>query len=167
MRLVTIASFDTIPQAHLARNELESAGIRAVITDEETTGMFWHLANALGGAKVQVTDEDAERAVAILEERFGEDESEPDEAPSLEEQALAEQREEGERDSRDPLVVSPGESVDGGEPNNAEREEQARRLFFVAWIGMAFPPLAFYAFYLMLNAAFGIGKLSPVAGSTC
>ncbi len=41
-----------------------------------------------------------------------------------------------------------------------EREQYARRLVFTAMLGLVFPPIAFYAIYLLLNAAFGEGNLS-------
>jgi Putative prokaryotic signal transducing protein len=159
MRLVTIASFDTIPQAHLARNELESAGIRAVITDEETTGMLWHFANALGGAKVQVRDEDAERAVAILEERFRENESEPDDAPTLDEQALSEPREDGGSEPSQASETPPEPNVEESSDSN-RREADAKNLVLVAWLGILVPPIAFYALYMLGRVVFGRGPLT-------
>jgi Putative prokaryotic signal transducing protein len=162
MRLVTIASFDTVPQAHLARNELESAGIRAVITDEETTGMLWHFANALGGAKVQVKDEDAERAVAILDARFGEDESEADAAPSLDDQALAERREDGSDARQDEEPVASVADVERSDELN-RREVDSKRLVLIAWLGILLPPLAFYALYVLGRVVFGKGALTRQA----
>ena len=48
------------------------AGIAAAVTDESLVAMDWLLSNAVGGVKVQVWDEDAEKAVQLLESRFGE-----------------------------------------------------------------------------------------------
>src|SRR5262245_35595910 len=71
-RLVTIATFDQPAQARLAKNALDEEGIQNAISDENLVAMDWLLSNAVGGVKVQVWEEDAERAVAVLERRFGE-----------------------------------------------------------------------------------------------
>ena len=48
-KLVTIARFDLAGQAHIAKNALESVGIKSVLADEQTVAMDWLLANAIGG----------------------------------------------------------------------------------------------------------------------
>ena len=70
-RLVTIATFDQAAQARLAENALKEAGIQAAVSDETLVAMDWLLSGAVGGVKVQVWEEDAERAVAVLENQFG------------------------------------------------------------------------------------------------
>jgi len=40
-------------ESHVALAELKNAGIPAVLTDEQTVGMLWVYANAVGGIKVQ------------------------------------------------------------------------------------------------------------------
>lgn len=62
----TIATFDTAPKAELAKNALADAGIHATLTDGEIVAMEWMLSNAIGGIKVQVPEEDVERAALIL-----------------------------------------------------------------------------------------------------
>lgn len=69
--LRTLHSYWSLDEAHLARVQLESAGIRAFISNEQTLGMAWHLGNALQGAKLQVAEVDLERAAGILEEQIG------------------------------------------------------------------------------------------------
>lgn len=64
--LVTVASFNTAAEAHILRGRLEEDGIRAVVADEDTVNMAWHLGQAVGGVKVQVAGEDAERARAVI-----------------------------------------------------------------------------------------------------
>jgi hypothetical protein len=61
--LVTVRSFYTTPEAELAKTVLESAGIQAFVLDGNMASM---LSNAVGGAKVQVNDQDAARATEIL-----------------------------------------------------------------------------------------------------
>jgi hypothetical protein len=65
-RLVTIATFDQAAQARLAQNALEAKGIKAMVSDENLVAMDWLLANAVGGVKVQVWEEDADSAVVVL-----------------------------------------------------------------------------------------------------
>jgi hypothetical protein len=83
-RLVTIATFENATQAQVAKNALEAEGIRAVLGDEMTVDLFWNLSNAIGGVKVQVLEENADRAVEILERELG-----PDEGGEVDEEQLA------------------------------------------------------------------------------
>ncbi|MBS0664549.1 MAG: DUF2007 domain-containing protein [Verrucomicrobia bacterium] len=64
----TIASFSQPVEAHLLRTRLEAEGIPAYIRDENLVTLDWLYSNAVGGVKVDVADEDYERAVAILAE---------------------------------------------------------------------------------------------------
>jgi hypothetical protein len=172
--LVTIATFDLPPKARLAQNILEKAGIKAVVTDETVVAMDWLLGNAVGWVKVQVLEEDAERAVTALEESLGGGED------ALEEEALAAEAEAAPREDvedslppavrRDVIVPVSAASgarydefllrADDGEPELSERDQYARRLYLTAVFSVAVPPLWFYAIYLFLNAAFGEGPLS-------
>ena len=72
-KLVTIAAFDQPAKARLAQNALTAAEIPAVVSDESLVAMDWLLSNAVGGVKVQVWDEDVDRAVEVLEAEFGTD----------------------------------------------------------------------------------------------
>jgi len=65
-QLVTVATFGTSEEAHLAQNRLEAEGIRAYLADEMTVSTYPLLANVLQGIKLQVADEDADKAAAIL-----------------------------------------------------------------------------------------------------
>jgi hypothetical protein len=65
-RLLTIATDDTLPEAHLAEAELKEVGIKAVLTDEETVGMLWYTSNAIGGIKLPLLDRDADRAEQVI-----------------------------------------------------------------------------------------------------
>jgi len=65
MRLVTVATFDNSAEAHAAWSQLDTAGIRATVTDAEVVSQLWHI-GALNGVKLQVAEEDAERAATAL-----------------------------------------------------------------------------------------------------
>jgi hypothetical protein len=67
-RLVTLARFEWLMQANLARCRLAACGIEAFMPDQYTASLCWHYAKALGGIRLQVSSEDAEDARAILEE---------------------------------------------------------------------------------------------------
>lgn len=66
--LVTIAQFRDLPEAGLAKSKLESAGITCFLDNEFTIGANWLYSNALGGVKLNVPEENAEEAKAMLEE---------------------------------------------------------------------------------------------------
>jgi hypothetical protein len=160
-RLVTIATFDQAAQARLAQNALREAGIQVAVSDEAIVAMDWLLSNAVGGIKVQVREEDAERAVTVLERDLGPGtDGEVDEEQLAAEAEAAAPEDEPEPPARPtPALAAPPEEVPP--IAHGSRENYARRLFFAAWLGLVVPPVAFFALYLFLNAAFGEGELSP------
>lgn len=66
-KLVTVASFGTAVEAHLARSALESLGIFVAVFDEQTVNIDWMYSNAVGGVKVKVREENLSEARKILE----------------------------------------------------------------------------------------------------
>jgi len=72
-QLRTVAAFDVAYKADLAMAALEEAGIPAVVTDREIVAMDWLLAPAVGGVKVQVSEEHLDRAEDILNDKFAGD----------------------------------------------------------------------------------------------
>jgi rubredoxin len=64
--LQTIATFTSPWEAQLARAALEAEGIEAMIADEHLIRLYWALSNAIGGVKLQVRPDDAERATSLL-----------------------------------------------------------------------------------------------------
>lgn len=68
-QLVTIETFTSPWEAQLARACLEAEGIEAVIADEHFFRLYGALSNSLGGVRLQVRPESAERAVELLRER--------------------------------------------------------------------------------------------------
>jgi predicted RNA-binding Zn-ribbon protein involved in translation (DUF1610 family) len=64
--VVVLARYATVAQAELARSALDAAGIDAAIGDEELVTMNWLYSNAVGGVKLLVAEEDAERAAEVL-----------------------------------------------------------------------------------------------------
>lgn len=68
-RLVTIETFSSPWQAQLARACLEAEGIHAVIADEHFFRLYGALSGTLGGVKLQVRPDEAERASDLLRSR--------------------------------------------------------------------------------------------------
>jgi len=66
--LVTIRKFRDLPEALLAKGSLESAGIEAVLTDDNIVRLDWFWSNLMGGIKLNVDPEDAEAANSILDQ---------------------------------------------------------------------------------------------------
>jgi hypothetical protein len=66
--LVTIRKFRDLPEALLAKGSLVSAGIEAVLTDENVVRLDWFWSNLMGGIKLNVDPENAEAANAILDQ---------------------------------------------------------------------------------------------------
>lgn len=64
--LVTIAQFRDLPNALLAKGSLDSAGIETFLADDNMVRMDWFISNLLGGIRLKVRPEDAEQAIAIL-----------------------------------------------------------------------------------------------------
>ncbi|WP_136523375.1 putative signal transducing protein [Geomonas ferrireducens] len=80
-RLVTIAQYRDLPEAGLAKSKLEAAGILCFLDNEYTVGANWLYSNALGGVKLNVPEENAEEAKAIIEENI--EYIEPEESEGL------------------------------------------------------------------------------------
>jgi hypothetical protein len=61
----TVSTFMVPYEAHLAKGLLESEGIRTVVVDENVSDQVIYTP-AIGGVKVQVLDEDYDRAMKVL-----------------------------------------------------------------------------------------------------
>ncbi|HEY0556205.1 MAG TPA: DUF2007 domain-containing protein [Thermoanaerobaculia bacterium] len=68
-KLVTVETFSSPWEAQLARACLEAEGIDAVIADEHFFRLYGALSNALGGVRLQVRPELADRAAELLRNR--------------------------------------------------------------------------------------------------
>lgn len=62
----TLAAFSQPIDAHLLIARLEGMGIAAYARDENMVTLDWLASNAIGGVKVDVADEDYEKAREIL-----------------------------------------------------------------------------------------------------
>jgi hypothetical protein len=66
---VTVQTFSSPWEAQLARACLEAEGIDAVIADEHFFRLYGALSNALGGVRLQVRPDQADRAAELLRNR--------------------------------------------------------------------------------------------------
>ena len=65
-KLVTIETFRDLTEALLAKGRLEAADIDSCLADENLVRMDWFLANAIGGIKLKVPEEQAAEAFRVL-----------------------------------------------------------------------------------------------------
>jgi hypothetical protein len=66
LELVTVAQFDMLPDARIAQGRLAAEGIPAYLADENLVQTDWLYSIAVGGIKLRVEPEYAERARRIL-----------------------------------------------------------------------------------------------------
>jgi hypothetical protein len=64
--LVTIAEFDLLADACLARTMLESAGLYCFLANENLVGVHPVYTSCVGGVQLRVREEDLEDALAVL-----------------------------------------------------------------------------------------------------
>jgi hypothetical protein len=63
---VTIRQYRDLTEAMVAKSVLDSAGIAAVLRDENIIRIHWAWSNAIGGIRLQIRQEDAEAAEEVL-----------------------------------------------------------------------------------------------------
>lgn len=66
--LITVATFTSPWEAHIAKGRLEAEGITVYIADEHHIWVNWFYSQALGGVKLQVSDLDVPDAARVLSE---------------------------------------------------------------------------------------------------
>ncbi len=64
--VVTVATFNTVMEAELAKTMLQAEGIEAFVADAHTISVNPLYSNALGGVKIQVAARDLEQARILL-----------------------------------------------------------------------------------------------------
>jgi hypothetical protein len=143
--LTTVATFETPLQAAIARNYLESEGVTAFLADDETVSMAWHLTNAIGGVKLRVATDQAEKAIQLLD-RLEQDRAAKDAGGD---EAVDEA---GEEDFQ-------GLDEEDEEPPLSTADELAGRAFRAALLGLIFCPLQLYSMWLL--ASLVIWRESP------
>jgi hypothetical protein len=70
---ITVATFDFWPSAEIARGRLLAEGIDCELADQHLVQTDWLYSLAVGGIKLQVAAQDAERALTILSHDFSDE----------------------------------------------------------------------------------------------
>lgn len=144
---VTIATFSTPNEAVVAQHALVAEGIEAILTDEATVGMLWHLGNAVGGIKLQVPSDVADRAIDVLESavpvEIGEDDWRTTGHPerAADDDDFEEEPEHEEIPDSDDVAL------------NNDRTQDISRAMLAAVFGLLFCPLHVYALMLLAKVA--------------
>lgn len=151
--LVVVGVFQLAPEANMARNRLEAEGIRAVISDEHASTMYWALTTAMGGIKVSVMSDQADRALKILgvEDRHADLEE-------LERLAGESETEDGEEPA--PADDEPESPTADDSPLNP-REVLIERCLKAAIIGLVVMPLQIWVFGMVIRAFLAGDPLRP------
>jgi len=166
VRLVTVGTFPDVSLAYLAKGRLEEAGITSFIANENTGG--WLPGLGVTWPTVQVAEEDAMRAIAVLESHFGTEEAEEEEDPQGEAPegaiTLRDQFARFNRSTAEPEAKAPPEeeeqeehpAIDKAAPE--DRSATAERAFRAALVGVLFAPsvllswpLPLYSTWLLLR----------------
>jgi hypothetical protein len=66
---VVLRAYRDITEAMVDRTALESAGIQCFLYDDNLIRLDWFVSNAIGGAKLVVSESDAADAAKILAEK--------------------------------------------------------------------------------------------------
>lgn len=136
-RLVTIARFDQVSEAHIAKGALETAGIPVTLNNEESSALFGQVMTAMGSIRLVVREEDEPAAVKVLDDTFGT--TEPADEADL--AALAEASE--PEDWRD--AAQQTSAPDADPVTDSDRDKNARVAFQAAVIGTIVPVVALFA----------------------
>ncbi|HEY6307390.1 MAG TPA: hypothetical protein VI488_13125 [Candidatus Angelobacter sp.] len=68
--LVTLWRYRDLPEAFVARAKLASQEVWCVLADDNSVRLDWFWSNAVGGVRLQVSDDDAEYAMSLLAEEI-------------------------------------------------------------------------------------------------
>lgn len=176
--LVTVASYPNPQEASLAKDALLGEGIAAYITGAETVNTLWHVGSALGGVKLQVAQDDVQRAEEVLNQSVEKRESTPawicpDCGSEVDagfevcwscgftrETGSASLEVSRQRDARS-VVDSTDPAEEPADVSTAKGDEIARRAWRAAVIGIGFTPLLLYSAWLIVRAY--RHELSPAA----
>jgi uncharacterized protein with PIN domain len=65
--MITVQTCSTLPEAQIVQSVLRGSGVQAFLPDEMTVQNNWMWTNAIGVFRVQVLEEDVERAAEVLQ----------------------------------------------------------------------------------------------------
>ncbi len=131
--LKTVARFENSGAANIAKNVLTEEGIAAFLASEAVVTALWHEGIAFGGIKLQVKEEDVDRAKQLLADRNGEEDQ------TFEAEAFYD---------ADVIDSDDVEATDL-EPEPTEPEQDTIRAIRAAVIGLLVPPVQLVASYYL------------------
>lgn len=150
-RLVTIATFEQLAEAHATKSALENAGLPTALDNEQTASVFGQVPS-IAGIRLLVREEDESRAAKVLDEMFEHEAVDEQELAALTEAAHAEDA--VEAGQQPPPAVAPG-------ADSAARERDARIALQAACLGWVTAGIGhLFAIVMIMNAASGPGTLS-------
>jgi hypothetical protein len=155
--LVTVATFNTLVEAEMARNCLEAEAIQCFVADGEVASMAWYATGAIGGVKLQVAKTDFLAAERILNNRRGHGRDWNLDDYGLAKSTAITADPEVVRQTPAPKFEEPEETI---EPSEADRTLD--RALKAAIFGLVlFPPLLhFYSTWLLFELAGSGSSLS-------
>lgn len=140
--LVTLDTFQNAHEARLALDFLGSQGIKAVLSDEHVVGMHFFIGNAIGGVKLKVLANDAERAVTLMTQKNKIHHSDDDQtADEFDESDFADDSEPEESVPKVQVVEVPP----------TDRELLADRTFRSAIVAILLIPLQIWVLFLLVR----------------
>ena len=161
---VTVGTFPDPALAYLAKGHLEAAGIPSFIADEHSG---WLIGVPTNWPTLQVAQEDALRAIAVLESKVGEapeeEEAPPEGAITVRDRfgAAGPRHEVPEDDLSAPAYEDERPAVDVRQPE--DRAALVERALRAALFGILFWPLLGYSAYLLLKVWESTEPLTPRA----
>lgn len=153
-RLITVASYGELYLAEMTKASLEDAGIRAYLADAEVVGGLWNV-GAVHGVKVQIAEQDMEKAAQILQEiEF---------TREIDEEELAREALAAPTEDEVLAAQATGESgsVPGTDTTISDRDKQASKAMWWMVAGLFLFPAWTVGIYHLLSATFRSGTLSP------
>lgn len=156
--LVTIRTFWSLGEAEIAAAVLRREGIEPFLSGAAIASMYWIWTNAIGGIRLQVADDDVERAGRLLEEAQAAAPSDEVVDDAWRGTTDGENLEEGPRNDDDQDAdSSPGPEAfaeaDAEEDPLTQRERDANRAFKAAVFGLFFLPIQLYTLALLFEVA--------------
>lgn len=149
--LVSIATYWNTLEANLARNHLESLESPCCLEGDSVVTMNWTLANAVGGVKLLVREQDRERAEGALREiAVSRGELTPDEEVRSAAQQTAQPHGRHATPSVDADQFSEADQ-EQDEEQLTTRESMSDRALRGALIGLIFIPIQAYVFVLLIR----------------
>jgi hypothetical protein len=113
--LITIATFQSVLDANVAQRKLEMEGVESYLADENMVSTLWIYSQAVGGVRLQVSDEDEQKAKEIL--------NRPGEKLAVD-----------HRIESDETIVCPN-----CQSNNIKKERYSKTAIALSWLVLGFP----------------------------